>query len=169
MENKIERRKNVQKIFLGVMLMLFGFVLATAQRFESGVLVLVVPGVTMLVWGCLTREVGWIIPGSIVSSIAAGTAVMLNKPVSQFTENNQAALFLVIFACGWFLITLLTRLFTGKAHYWALIPGFIIAAIGGLLLAGSTGEYILEMSNYLWAGVLVVIGLIILVKTTRKQ
>ena len=168
MENKIGNRKNIQKIFLGAMLMMFGLVLIVANLIESNVLVLVVPGITMLVWGCLSREAGWIIPGAIVSSIAAGAEVLLSTSVSRMTDNEQGALFMLIFACGWFMVTLLTRIFTGKAHYWALIPGFIIAGIGGLLLTGSTGEYILEMSNYLWAGALVVIGLIILVKTTRK-
>lgn len=169
MENYLGKRKHVQKIFLGVMLMLFGLVLAAGQWVESGVFVLAVPGVTMLVWGCLSREAGWIIPGSIVSSLAAGSAVIINTPVSQLPENNQAALFMLIFACGWFMVTLLTRIFTGKAHFWALIPGIIIAAIGGLLLTGSKGEYILEMSNYLWAGLLVVIGLVILVNSVRKK
>jgi hypothetical protein len=169
MENKIVGRKNVQKIFLGVMLMLFGAALVAAQWVETGVFVLVVPGLTMLVWGCLSREAGWIIPGSIVTSIAAGSVVLLNTSASKFTENNQAALFMLIFAAGWFMITLLTRIFTGKAHFWAMIPGSIMAVIGGLLLAGNKGMQILELSNYVWAGVLVLIGITILVKSIRQK
>src|SRR5665648_1194474 len=115
MENKVMGKKNVQKIFLGVMLMLFGVVLLAAQRVESSVLILAVPGVIMLVWGCVSREAGWIIPGAIVSSIAAGSVILMNSPVNKFSETNQAALFMLIFAGGWFLITLLTRIFTGKA------------------------------------------------------
>jgi hypothetical protein len=169
MENKIVGKKNVQKIFLGVMLMLFGAVLLTAQWVDSGVLILAVPGVTMLLWGCISREAGWIIPGSIVSSIAAGSIVLLNTPVNNLPENNQAAFFMLVFACGWFLITLLTRIFTGKAHFWALIPGSIMAVIGGLLLAGNKGMQILEYGNYFWALALVLVGISILVRSVRQK
>ena len=169
MENKIVGSKNVQKSFLGFVLMLFGVLLVAAQWVESGVLILAVPGITMLVWGCVSREAGWIIPGSIVSSIAAGSVVLLNTPVNKFTENNQAALFMLVFAGGWFLITLLTRIFTGKAHFWAMIPGSIMAVIGGLLLAGNKGLQILEYGNYFWAAALVLVGISILVRSVRQK
>lgn len=169
MENKIVGNKNVQKIFLGVVLILFGVLLVAAQWVEAGVLILAVPGITMLVWGCVSREAGWIIPGSIVSSIAAGSIVLLNTPVKTFTENNQGALFMLVFAGGWFLITLLTRIFTGKAHFWAMIPGSIMAVIGGLLLGGNKGLQILEYGNYLWAVALVLVGISILVRSVRQK
>ena len=56
MENKLSNKKNAQKIFLGVVLVLFGLVLLAARTIESGVFVLLIPGVSMLIWGCLSKE-----------------------------------------------------------------------------------------------------------------
>jgi len=169
MENKLSNKKNAQKIFLGVILVLFGLVLIAARTIESGVFVLLLPGVSMLIWGCLSKEVGWIIPGSIVSSIGVASYFIEETKIGAAQESVLGGTFMLIFAAGFFMITLLTRIFTGKAHFWALIPGSIIALFGGLLLMGEKGNYLLEMSNYLWAGALVIVGLIILLNTLRKK
>jgi len=169
MENKLSNKKNAQKIFLGVILVLFGLVLIAARSINFGVFVLLIPGVSMLIWGCFSKEAGWIIPGSIVSSIGVASYLITETNLGKGNESSLGGTFLLIFALGFAMITLLTRIFTGKAHFWALIPGSIIALFGGLLLMGEKGNYLLEMSNYLWAGALVIVGLIILFNTLRKR
>jgi hypothetical protein len=168
MNTNLQNKSNVQKIVLGVMLMLFGLVLIAARWIELGALVMLIPGVVMLVWGCISREAGWIIPGSIVSSIGIGATVLEKTAVSSASETAQGATFLLIFGLGFALITLLTRVFTGTAHFWALIPGGIMAAIGAMLFFGGSEFFLLEFSNLIWAGALVIVGIVILIRALRK-
>jgi uncharacterized membrane protein SirB2 len=68
---------------------------------------------------------------------------------------------------GWFLITLLTALFT-CTQWWALIPGGIMALIGsGILLTNGALRW-MDL-NLLYAAILIVIGLILLVYRGRPK
>lgn len=115
-------------------------------------------GVLFLVWGSSARKLGLLIPGGILSGIGAG-ALLISGPFSGLAEEPRGGLFMLIFALGWALITLTSALFIRKVAWWPLIPGGIMAFIGGMLLIGGPT---LEVLNYLgqgWPIVLIAIGL----------
>ena len=79
----------------------------------------------------------------------------------------------VALAVGFALITLLTRLFTGEAHWWALIVAGVLALVGsGIVIVempnGGMLQQVVEAaftaSQYLWPLVLVGLGLWIIFK-----
>lgn len=115
-------------------------------------------GVLFLLWGSSVRKLGLLIPGGILSGIGAG-AMLISGPFSGLAEDARGGLFMLIFGVGWALITLTSALFIRKVAWWPLIPGGIMAFIGGMLLIGGPA---LEVLNYLgqgWPIVLIAIGL----------
>lgn len=168
METKLTKNNSVQKILLGVVLVLIGVMLLASKWINLGAFVLILPAVVMLGLGIFNKQAGWIIPGSIVGSIGVSALVIENSKAGGLSETNQGAVFMLIFAAGWFLITLLTKFFTEETHLWALIPGGIIATFGGLLLLGQPGLKILELTNYLWPIALVVVGGFIIFKAIKR-
>jgi len=88
----------------------------------------------MLAWGALARKTGWIILGGVLSGIGLGIVLYEGPWEVPFTQ--QSGPFLLCFAMGWFLITLLSGIFTPKTQWWALLPGGIMAALGCAILLG---------------------------------
>ncbi len=87
----------------------------------------------------------------------------MSGPYANLDETGQAGVFLLGFAAGWVLITVLS-IFTGQIQWWALIPGIILAFIGGGLLAGGIWITILEWVGKLWPAALVLAGAWIIFK-----
>ncbi len=125
------------------------------------VLFLPILGALFLIWGLSTRTFGLVIPGGVLGGIGLGIW-LLRGPLADAAEPVQGAGFMFAFAAGWGLIALLSRITADTPQWWPLIPGGIMAAIGGLLLAGETGTRILELSGYFWPVLLIVLGLWIL-------
>lgn len=73
-------------------------------------------------------------------------------------------MFLIGFAAGWALISLLS-LFTGdRFAWWPLIPGGIMAAIGAIPMTGAAGLGLLTALGYAWPLALIGAGAYILLK-----
>jgi cytochrome c oxidase subunit IV len=84
-----------------------------------------------------------------------------------FPLADQNGVFLICFAFGWFLITVLTALFT-CTQWWALIPGGIMALIGGGILV-TNGTVRWEDLNLVYAVILISIGLVLLAYKGRAK
>ncbi len=168
METKITKNNTSPKIVLGAVLVLIGLLLLASQWINFGAFILVLPGLLMLLLGIFKKEAGWIIPGAIVGSIGTAALVIENTAAGVLNETGQGAVFMLIFAGGWFLITLLTKFFTAQTHFWALIPGSIIACFGVLLSLGQPGLKILELTNYIWPIALVLGGGFIIIKSIKR-
>jgi hypothetical protein len=149
----------------GIILILVGLTVLLQQWFDITKYTVLVLGVTMLVWGSLSHRSGWIIPGGVLSGIGLGILAM--EGPWQFSAEFQSGIFLLCFAFGWFLITVLTALFT-CTQWWALIPGGIMAVIGGSILA-TNGNIHWEDLNLVYAGILICIGVIILASRGRSR
>jgi uncharacterized membrane protein HdeD (DUF308 family) len=119
----------------------------------------------MLGWGSVSRRTGWIIPGGVLTGIGLGILAM--EGPWRLPIENQNGLFLLCFALGWFLITILTAVFT-CTQWWALIPGGIMALIGGTILVTNGAVRWLDL-NLVYALILIVVGLILLVTRTRSR
>ena len=137
---------------------------------ESLWLVLAI-GVTFLIAGIVGRSRGLLIPGGIVSGVGAGI-VAIEKLGASLVEPGEGGLFLLVFSLGWLLISVMSLFIPEEDGsrdfmWWPLIPGGIMAAIGGLLFAGSTGLTVLTWIGQGWPVILIGIGLYLLLR--RKE
>lgn len=122
-------------------------------------------GGVFLLAGILTRQAGLIIPGGILSGIGWGS-VLVTGPFSG-SGDVEGGVFMLTFALGWTLITGLTAVFTEKTHWWPLIPGGIMALIGGGILFGGVFMQGLTLLGQLWPVFLILLGLFVLYQGMR--
>jgi hypothetical protein len=80
---------------------------------------------------------------------------------------NDGGLFMLSFALGWVLITVLTAVFTPETHWWALIPAGIMGLIGGSILVGGAFEALLTFLGTFWPVILIGLGIWILIQSFR--
>jgi hypothetical protein len=164
LEKKFDNRRN-HRIITGVILIVFGLATLLQRWLDIGNYVVLLLGVGMLAWGSISRRTGWIIPGGVLTGIGLG--ILATEGPWLFPVASQDGVFLLCFAFGWFLIALLTALFT-CTQWWALIPGGIMALIGGSLLVTSGGVG-WEDLNLVYAVILFSIGLFLLVYKGRAR
>lgn len=150
----------------GVILIVIGISVLLSRWLDLGVYLLLLLGLGMLAWGMFSRSAGWLIAGSILTGI--GTGVLVFNGPWQIAEQFQPGIFLLCFALGWFLIPVLTRLFSPRTHWWAFIPGGIMAAIGCVLLLvrGSLQE---DVANLLQGTLLILAGLYLVLRRKPVQ
>ena len=164
LEKKINNRRN-HRIAGGVILIVFGLATLLQRWLDIGNYIVLLLGISMLVWGSVSRRTGWIIPGGVLTGIGLGILAM--EGPWKFASEGQNGIFLICFAFGWFLITLLTAIFT-CAQWWALIPGGIMAVLGGSILVTNGAIRWMDL-NLVYAVILIVIGLILLVYRGRPK
>lgn len=158
----------------GLILVVIGLIALAGQfiDFDSfpNLEMLIVPaiGVVFLLWGIITRQAGPIIPGGIMSGIGLGI-VLIASPIEIVSAANEGGIFMLSFAFGWVLITVLTAVFTRKTHFWPLIPAAIMALIGGTVLVGGIFETALSLLGKLWPLALIALGAGILLQSVRRQ
>ncbi len=161
------RQRN--RVVGGIVLVGLGLFFLAAQFIQvqlRGVLILPVLALTFILWGLLTRRAGLLVPGGILGGIGLG-AYLTTGPFAEAADPAKGGVFLLAFGAGWALIPV-TALIIGRMRLWPLLPGAILAAIGGLLLSGATGLQLLEWAGRLWPLVLVFVGLGILVRRGQK-
>jgi hypothetical protein len=148
----------------GTLLIAIGVLVLLAQNINSedlGLLFLPALGGLFLIAGIVGREAGFIIPGGILTGIGLGV-IFTQNPALIAADTAKGGVFFIGFALGWFLITMLTKLFTNETHWWALIPGAIMALIGGGLMLGGAALNVLEFAGRWWPLILIAIGLVVI-------
>jgi hypothetical protein len=163
-ENKIYRSHN-GRIAAGVILIVFGAATLLQSWLNIGNYIVLLLGLGFLVWGSVSHRTGLIIPGGVLTGIGVGILAMQGPWQIPVVEQN--GVFLICFAMGWFLITFLTAIFT-CTQWWALIPGGIMALIGGSILVTNGTFHWLDL-NLVFAAILIVIGLVLLVFRGRPN
>jgi hypothetical protein len=149
----------------GIILILIGAAILLERWLDIGAYTVLLLGLAMQLWGSVSRRTGWIIPGGVLGGIGLGILIM-NGPW-KFPEQIQNGVFLLCFSAGWFLITLLTALFT-CTQWWALFPGGIMAVIGGGILV-TNGAIRWADLNLVYALILILLGLSLLVYRGRSS
>lgn len=141
-------------ILVGVMTFLSQFIPTAGLLFLPGLAVI------FLAWGLLARKIGLIIPGGVLAGIGAG-AILMQGPFKNIQEPAQGGIFLLAFACGFLLISLLSPFVLPERRlmWWPLIPAFFMAFTGAALFAGPAGLTLLQYLGYGWPVVLVALGI----------
>lgn len=104
-------------------------------------------GLSFLVWGYCQRLLGLIIPGSLLVTIGPGIYFPWGK-IDEPSGLSQTGMMLVIFALGWGLIVLFSRLLYDGFTWWPLIPGGILAVVGwGLYIGGNPQNAVSFIGN----------------------
>jgi hypothetical protein len=172
MTNQVEKKRD--GLVGGLILVVIGLVALVGQFINFGsfpdleLLILPVIGVILLLWGIFAREAGPIIPGGIMSGIGLGI-FLTSGPLELASGDNGGGVFMLSFALGWVLITVLTAVFTSETHWWALIPAAIMGLIGGTVLVGGVFETILTLLGKFWPLALIVLGVGILAQAMRGK
>lgn len=118
-------------------------------------------GIALLVPGVFFRLFGLIIAGSIVVSMGPGVYAAWATG-GDLNALTRTGMMLVIFALGWGLITLGSRVITDKFVWWPLIPGGVLAMTGwGLYIGGNPGEALSFIGNTGSVG-LIILGMYLL-------
>ena len=144
----------------GIVLIIIGLIALFGQflaQLNLGFLVLPGLGLGFLLWGILSREAGFLIPGGILSGIGLGV-IMMDRFGGAEDSALSGAVFMLSFAAGWGLITLLSAVVTDETQWWPLIPGGIMAFIGGALLIGEPALAVLEFLGRIWPVALILVG-----------
>ena len=135
---------------------------------DLGLLILPGLGAMFLVWGILTRNAGLMIPGGILSGIGWGVYAIAG-PLSMFQGDNEGGVFLISLGLGFGLITLVTAVFADETHWWALIPGSIIAFVGIAILFGGVFMTLLTLLGKLWPLGLILLGISVLYNANKEK
>jgi hypothetical protein len=117
-------------------------------------------GAIFIISAFLSRKSGLLVPGGILLGINTATMLQGFHPVGP----DGAGTFLLVFAGGWLLITVFSVILnmidsSSKIMLWPLIPGGIIGTVGGLLMMGANGLYLLSQLSLVWPVVLILLGI----------
>ena len=158
----------------GLILVAIGVIALALQfvdiPFTEDLGLLIVPGLgaLFLVWGILTRNAGLMIPGGILSGVGWGIYAIAG-PFSLWQGDNEGGVFLIFLGLGFGLITVVTAMFAKETHWWALIPGGIIAFVGISIIFGGALFGIVAFAGKLWPLVLILLGISILYNANKEK
>ena len=167
---KMRKNNSVSGLFLmglGLILLVGQFVQFDLPE-SLGLLLVPALGAIFLVWGSVTRNGGLVIPGGILSGVGWG-AYAIEGPFAIWQGDSEGGVFLIFLGLGFGLITLVTAVFTDKTHWWALIPGSIIAFVGLAILFGGVMLTMLTWVGKLWPLALILLGISILLGANKNK
>ncbi|HEX6607248.1 MAG TPA: hypothetical protein VF276_10070 [Chloroflexia bacterium] len=124
---------------------------------------LLAAGLVFLVAGSMSRRIGLLIPGGILTGLGVGVA-LITGPFAAYSGEATGAVILLSFAGGWVLITALSAVFTDKLIWWPLIPGGVLGLVGASLLAGENGIWLLQALGWVWPLVLIALGVYLIIR-----
>lgn len=137
------------------------FFLAGQLEPDIGRFVTMFIGLALLAVFVITREYGFLVPGSILTGIGIG--IVLDSAASGEVESGVMMLALAGGFLGIWVIGSIYRL--PENHWWPLIPGGILTLIGLVQLARSEVDAALS----LWPIVLVIIGALVLARAVSRR
>jgi hypothetical protein len=134
---------------------------------DLGLFFLPALGALFMLAGILSRNEGLMVPGGILSGIGWG-AYLVAGPLTWGSERQEGGIFLLTFALGWISVTLMSAVFAKKTVWGTLVPAAVLAAIGSALYFGGMFMDLLEVAGKLWPLALIVAGIALIFKVTRR-
>lgn len=131
--------------------------------------VLIVPAIALalLAGGIITRQDGLLIGGSVLAGIGAGIVLLAGFDLG-LSGTASGGVFMLAMAAGWLLILPLTAAFTRTRHLWPLIPAAVFALIAFALMSGQPERLEVLGNRYLWSGLLLALGALLLLRPSRR-
>ena len=146
-----------------VLLIVAGWTLVDRYtHFNAQLAVPLLLGVIFIGWSIVAREWGLVVPGGILTGI--GTGILLTRS-TDLSRAGESGAFLLSFAGGWLLITLISAAVFKRRVLWPLIPGLVMAAVGAAELTGPQFQRYFRIGQDYWPwALLVVAGWLLFVK-----
>lgn len=129
-----------------------------------GLLFLPMLAAAFLTAGLVWRAIGFIIPGGIIAGIGTGILLKELLPVSGDAEGG---IFMLAFAAGWVLVSLLGTVVEDEFVWWPFIPAGIMGLIGVGTLGASWAFGVLSFSNMVWPVALIGVGVYLLFRVRQ--
>jgi hypothetical protein len=121
----------------------------------GGWIVLII-GLGLLAAFTYTRQYGYLVPGGIMTGLGAG--IIASESITLTGEETGGVIVLGL-GLGFLAIWLIGAIVhVAQHHWWPIIPGGILALVGGALLVGGQAVQLLDY----WGIILVAIGLFVL-------
>ena len=125
--------------------------------------VVLILGLALLAAFALNGQVGFLIPGAIVTAL--GTGVLL---AANLEDMVAGAAVLLSLAVGFAAIWVITRAAAlPEHHFWPLVPAAILTGVGAALLVGRPEA--LEFVGVIAAVALLGVGVAVIFRGSRKQ
>ena len=157
----------------GVILILLGVMFLIDELVNlPGSIVLPAIGLVFAVAGAVSKKSGLMVPAGILLGLGTGIVLTESGLTNGFGQYNDAIILAGI-ASGFFLVTVLSVVFTRCKNWWALIVGSLIGLLAGIvaILESPVDSAwktlvmnLLSWSPYIWPVVLIVLGLGILLR-----
>lgn len=162
-------RAHKSNLAFGVMLLVVGGVLL-ATRFaliETAPAWLLGLGVGLALIAIVNGAYGALVAGMILLGLGAGM-VLGDRGVADIASGTWIVLGLGAGFVGIYVLALILKL---RSHWWPLVPGFILLAVGGARYVRHftllPPEVVMAVRSW-WPAVLVVVGMWILIRTLRS-
>jgi hypothetical protein len=153
----------------GLVLILLGVVFLVEQFFPGalgGWTFLLGLGLIFLVAYFLGQQYGFLIPGSILTSLGIGVALIENGVISAASEDGVMVTLLGLgFLAIWLVDLLVSR--ARPMGWWPIIPGGILTLVGIALL--SENEAWLDSVGQWWPIVFIIVGVWILLERIIRR
>jgi len=149
------------RIALAVILIVVGVVGLASQLFEFstnvGGWVVMLIGLGLLGAFAYTRQYGYLIPGGIMTGLGAG--IIASESFTFVDDQTASGAIVLGLGVGFLAIWVIGGIMrVAQNHWWPLIPGGILAVVGGALLIGDQAVSLLDY----WGVVVIAVGLFVL-------
>ena len=131
-------RNNREFSYLGGAVLASGIVMLMDQILNTGWLsLLVMPGLglVLLAIGVRLRSKRYTVPGGLLTGLGTGGYFFFAQ--GNLETAHRVGLLLGCFGLGWWIITLLWKLFESELVWWPIIPGGVFVSTGAAFLFGS--------------------------------
>jgi hypothetical protein len=152
--------KQSEKFKTGIILLAIGIIALTFQNVDtlsSSVLFFILGAIFLGMYLYKTCD-SYLIPGCIL----LGLGIAHFQPSYFINFGNPYFMGLGI---GFMLIFFVSRFYTGKGHYWPLIPGVILLGYDLIIQMGS----LLQYASKHWPIILIVVGLYFVYAANRNH
>src|SRR5271169_3316009 len=123
---KVERKtvnQYANRLTGGIVLIFLGLAIVLSNWLSFALYLVLLIGAALLAWGVFSRSARLTLSGGVLSGIGSGILAVQGPWHLALTDQGRSAVFLLCFAFGWLLVTVLTSLADFKTLWWPLIPG----------------------------------------------